>query len=40
MTIHQKIGTIIILVVFLAVIGLLGSKEIEAYQPVSYEIGE
>lgn len=32
MTTHQKIGAIIILCAFLAVIGLLGSKEIEPYQ--------
>jgi hypothetical protein len=32
MTTHQKIGAIIILCAFLAVIGLLGSKETEAYR--------
>ena len=32
MTIYQKIGLTIILLAFLAVIGLLGSKELEPYQ--------
>lgn len=39
MTIHQKIGTLVLFLVFLAVIGLLGTQEVEVYHP-TYEIGE